>query len=65
VEQDHRRIKHLILPGLGFGIFWTARRTLIGMEVMAMIRKGQIRNVRGNDITAQRSFIAGRSQLAA
>ena len=65
VEQDHRRIKRLIRPGLGFGGFWTARRTLSGMEAMAMIRKGQIRNVRGNDITAQRSFIAGRFQLAA
>jgi transposase, IS6 family len=25
VEQDHRRIKRLIRPGLGFGGFWTAR----------------------------------------
>jgi IS6 family transposase len=40
VEQDHRRIKRLIRPGLGFGGFRTARRTLTGMEVMAMIRKG-------------------------
>lgn len=65
VEQDHRRIKRLIRPGLGFGGFWTARRTLTGMEAMAMIRKGQIRNIRGNDIRAQRSFIAGLFQLAA
>ena len=65
VEQDHRRIKRLIRPGLGFGGFWTARRTLAGMEAMAMIRKGQIRNIRGNDIRAQRSFIAGLFQLAA
>ena len=65
VEQDHRRIKRLIRPGLGFGGFWTARRTLAGMEAMAMIRKGQIRNIRGNNIRAQRSFIAGLFQLAA
>jgi IS6 family transposase len=65
VEQDHRRIKRLIRPGLGFGGFWTARRTLTGMEAMAMIRKGQIRNIGGNDIRSQRGFIAGLFQLAA
>jgi transposase, IS6 family len=65
VEQDHRRIKRLIRPGLGFGGFWTARRTLTGMEAMAMIRKGQIRNIGRNDIRAQRCFIAGLFQLAA
>jgi IS6 family transposase len=65
VEQDHRRIKHLIRPGLGFGGFWTARRTLAGMEAMAMIRKGQIRNIRGDDIRAQRIFIAELFQMAA
>jgi transposase, IS6 family len=65
VEQDHRRIKRLIRPGLGFGGFWTAPRTLTGMEAMAMIRKGQIRNIGGNDITAQREFIAGLFQMAA
>jgi transposase-like protein len=26
-EQDHQRIKRLTGPGLGFGGFWTARRT--------------------------------------
>ena len=40
VEQDHRRIKRLVRPGLGFGSLRTARRTLAGYEVMAMIRKG-------------------------
>jgi transposase, IS6 family len=45
VEQDHRRVKRLTRPGLGFGGFWTARRTLAGFEAMAMIRKGQVRNI--------------------
>jgi transposase-like protein len=57
VEQDHRRIKRLTRPGLGFGGFWTARRTIAGIEVMAMIRKGQIRSISGNDIRAQAAFI--------
>ena len=46
------------LAGLGFGGFWTARRTLAGYEAMAMIRKGQVRNNGGNDIGAQATFIA-------
>jgi transposase-like protein len=37
-EQDHRGVKRLVRPGLGFGSFWTARRTLAGYEVMAMVR---------------------------
>jgi transposase-like protein len=32
LEQDHRRIKRLVRPGLGFGSFWTARRALAGYE---------------------------------
>jgi transposase-like protein len=50
VEQDHRRIKRLTGPGLGFGGFWTARLTLAGLEAMAMIRKGQARKIGGNDM---------------
>jgi len=40
VEQDHRFIKRLVNPGMGFGSFNTARRTLRGYETMNMIRKG-------------------------
>src|SRR5215208_1287718 len=65
VEQDHRRIRRLIRPGLGFGGFWTARRTLAGYEAMAMIRKGQLRNIGGRDIRAQASFIAELFEIAA
>jgi hypothetical protein len=32
---------------------------------MAMVRKGQIRNISGNDIRAQAIFIAGLFQIAA
>ena len=52
VEQDHRRIKWLVRPGLGFGSFWTVRRTLAGYEVMAMVRKGQVRRIGGRDMWA-------------
>ena len=58
-------MKRLIGPGLGFGSFWTARRTLAGYEAMAMIRKGQVRHIGGSDIRAQAEFIAGLFQIAA
>ena len=65
VEQDHRRIKRLVRPGLGFGGLETAERTLAGYEVMAMIRKGQVYNVGGRDMQAQAAFVAGLFDVAA
>jgi transposase, IS6 family len=65
VEQDHRRIRRLIRPGLGFGGFWTARRTLAGYEAMAMIRKGQLRNIGGRDMRAQARFVVELFEIAA
>src|ERR1700719_2139106 len=59
VEQDHRRIKRLVRPGLGFGGFRTARRTLAGFEAVAIIREVEIRNTNGSDIRGQATFIAG------
>ena len=65
VEQDHRRIKRLVQPGLGFGSLRTARRTLAGYEAMAMVRKGQVRDVGGQDMRAQATFVAGLFEVAA
>jgi transposase-like protein len=65
VEQDHRRPKRLVRPGLGFGGFHTARRTLAGYEAMVMIRKGQVRKVGGCDMQAQATFIAKLFEIAA
>jgi transposase-like protein len=65
VEQDHRRVKRLTRPGLGFGSFRTARRTLAGYEAMAMIRKGQARRIGGRDMRAQTTFVAELFALAA
>jgi len=58
VEQDHRRIKRLVRPGLGFKSFHTARRTIAGYEVMAMVRKGQVAAMSANDMSAQAAFVA-------
>jgi transposase-like protein len=65
VEQEHRRVKRLVRPGLGFGSFWTARRTSAGYKVMAMVRKGQIRKVGGHDMRTQATFVAELFELAA
>ena len=65
VEQDHRRIKRLVRPGLDFGGFWTARRTLAGYAAIAMTRKGQVRRIGGEDIKAQAAFIAELFEIAA
>jgi len=58
VEQDHRFIKRLVKPGMGFGSFNTARRTIKGYEIMNMMRKGQIKNVRKGAVTERVKFIA-------
>jgi IS6 family transposase len=42
---------------LGFQGFWTAKRTLAGIEAMAMLAKGQVRAVPKNNVPAQRSFV--------
>jgi transposase-like protein len=58
VEQDHRFIKRLTKPGMGFGSFNTARRTLRGMEAMHMLRKGQVEAVDKGDVRAQIEFVS-------
>jgi IS6 family transposase len=58
IEQDHRFIKRLVKPGMGFFSFETAGRTLQGYEAMHMIRKGQMHGVNKGDITGQVTFIA-------
>jgi transposase, IS6 family len=57
VERDHRRIKRRTRPMLGFKRFVTARRTLAGVEALAMLTKGQVRAAPGHDISAQRAFV--------
>ena len=42
IEQDHRAVKRLTRPMLGFQSFWAAPHTLAGIAVMHMIRKGQL-----------------------
>jgi transposase-like protein len=43
VEQDHRFVKQKTRAALGFKTFRTARATIMGIELVHMIRKGQVR----------------------
>jgi putative transposase len=40
-HSDHRFIKRIVLPMLGFKSFWSARATLAGIELWRMLKKGQ------------------------
>ena len=44
VEQDHRAIKRIIKPMMGFKDFRCPRIILSGIELAHMIRKGQMRD---------------------
>jgi IS6 family transposase len=65
VEQDHRFIKRLVKPGMGFFSFESAWRTLQGYEAMNMLRKGQMRGVEKGDSMGQVAFIASLFGVAA
>ena len=57
VEQDHRAIKRRVRACQGFRAFHSARRTIQGIEVMNMIRKGQVRWVAKGDTVGQVAFV--------
>ena len=57
VEQDHPWLKRLVKPGMGFGSFNTARRTIRGYEIMNMMRKGQVLGVPKGAIKERVLFI--------
>lgn len=43
VEQDHRFIKRITRSMLGFKNFFAAQRTLAGIELIRMLKKGQMK----------------------
>jgi transposase-like protein len=56
VEQDHRAIKRIIRPMLGFKSTRCAWILLAGIETMHMIRKGQLRCANGKVASAAEKF---------
>lgn len=58
IEQDHRFIKRLTKPGMGFFSFETAWRTLQGYEIMNAMRKGLLQGVDKGDVRGQVVLVA-------
>jgi transposase-like protein len=58
VEQDHRAVKRITRPMLGFKAFDAAQSTLTGIELVHMLRKGQLAEGRGAGLTAAEQFYA-------
>ena len=56
VEQDHRAIKRVVGSMLGFKSMRCARILLAGIEVMHMIRKGQLDSPEGQVASAAKQF---------
>jgi transposase-like protein len=58
IEQDHRPSKNKMHQALGFKNFHGAHATLQGVEVLQMIRKGQVRPVPGGSFIEQFEALA-------
>ena len=58
VEQDHRAVKRITKPMMGFKSFYAARNVLAGIELMHMIRKGQMIVSKGVSLSFADQFYA-------
>src|SRR5207244_1439014 len=57
IEQDHRGVKRVTRPMLGFKAFDAAQDTLVGIELMHMIKKRQLVVEEGDEgLTAAELF---------
>ncbi len=59
VEQDHRGVKRVTRPMLGFKAFDAAQNTLTGIELMRIMKKKQMGLAEGEEgLTAAEQFYA-------
>jgi IS6 family transposase len=65
IEQDHRFIKKKVRAAQCFKRFQAAERTLEGIEVMNMVRKGQVKRLDRSDAEGHAKFVASLFQIAA
>ena len=56
VERDHRAVKRITRPMLGFETFRCARILIAGIEVMHLIRKGQLDGIKDRSSSAANQF---------
>ena len=59
IEQDHRFIKRRVKPMLGFKSHDSAEATIVGYELINMLRKGQHKNAANMNRVEQFYSIAG------
>ena len=65
IEQDHRAVRRRWRAMQCFRSFHTAERALEGVEVLHMIRKGQVKWLDGRDAVGQARFVASLFGVAA
>ena len=58
IEQDRRAVKRITRPMMGFKSFYAARNVLAGIELMHMIRKGQMIVAKGVQLSFADQFYA-------
>nr|AWD71950.1 transposase [Polaromonas sp. E10S] len=65
VEQDHRAVKRITKPMLNFKSFRSAKSVLAGIELMHMIRKGQLMLQGSRELSFADQFyaLAGKNRL--
>ena len=63
VEQDHRAVKRVTTPMLNFKSFQSAKCVLSGIELMHMIRKGQLMLEGCNEMSFSDQFYALAGQI--
>ncbi len=56
IEQDHRAVKSVVRPMLGFKNFRCARALIAGIETMHMIKKGRLAEIKDRSSSAADKF---------
>jgi transposase-like protein len=56
IEQDHRAVKRITDPMLGFKSFWSAQKLIAGIETMHMVKKWQLRCPNRQPMSAAEQF---------
>jgi len=56
IEQDHRAVKRIVRPMLGFQSFRSARVTLQGIELVHITKKGQMIIVTRQELSPAEQF---------
>lgn len=55
-EQDHRAVKRITDPMQGLKSFWSAQKLIAGIEIMHMLKKGQLDCPNGRPMSAAEQF---------